>query len=163
MTGIPGIPLDEYEADHVEDIMAKEVVTIDRGATVKEAAARMARRKCSCLVVLHADSAVGVVTERDLVRKILAASVDPSKVLTSDVMSTPLITIEAGSTVLEAAQKMSEYLIRRLVVVDKSGALVGLVTAGDIAKLLAKKASYSDTALNALARIKKGGTGGPYK
>jgi CBS domain-containing protein len=111
---------------------------------------------------VQGDDALGIVTERDLVRKILAAGVDPSKVLMSDVMSTPLVTIGPEATVSEAAEKMSEYLIRRLVVVDDDGALVGLVTAGDIAKLLARKKEYSDSVLNALARMRKDGTGGPY-
>lgn len=142
--------------------MAKNVVTINREATVKEAASLMDRRKCSCLVVVQGDAAIGIATERDLVRKVLAAGVNPSKVLVSDVMSTPLVTIGAGSTVVEAADKMSEYLIRRLVVVDENGALVGLITAGDIARLLARKRQYSDSALNALARMRKDGTGGPY-
>ena len=150
------------DEEGVEDVMAKNVVTINREATVKEAASLMDRRKCSCLVVVQGDAAIGIATERDLVRKVLAAGVNPSKVLVSDVMSTPLVTIGAGSTVVEAADKMSEYLIRRLVVVDENGALVGLITAGDIARLLARKRQYSDSALNALARMRKDGTGGPY-
>jgi CBS domain-containing protein len=147
----------------VEDVMARKVVTVGYKTNVRDAASLMARRKCSCLVVLEGDAAVGIVTERDLVRKILAEGVDPSKVLISDVMTTPLVTIEAGATVREASERMSEYLIRRLVVVDKAGGLVGLITAGDIARLLAKKNAYSDSALKAIARMKKGETGGPYK
>jgi CBS domain-containing protein len=153
----------QADKERVEDVMAKNVVTVNREATVKDAASQMARRKCSCLVVLQGGIAVGIVTERDLVRKILAEAVDPSRVLISDVMTTPLVTIEVGSTIAEAGERMSEYLIRRLVVVDKSGALVGLITAGDIARLLARKNDYSDSALNAIARMRKGETGGPYK
>ncbi len=149
--------------EKVEDIMAKKVVTIGYESTVRDAASLMAQRKCSCLVVLRGGAAIGIVTERDLVRKVLAEDFDSSKVLISDVMSTPLVTIEAGSTVTDAAERMSDYLIRRLVVVDASGALVGLVTAGDIARLLARKNEYSDSALNAIARMKKGETGGPYR
>jgi CBS domain-containing protein len=152
----------EDHEETVEDIMSSKVVTVDRNATVRAAASQMAQRKCSCLVVLQGSAAIGIVTERDLVRKILAADVDPSKVLISDVMSTPLVAISSSSSVLEAAEKMSDYLIRRLAVVDGRGALVGIITAGDIARLLAKKKAYADSALNALARMRKGGTGGPY-
>lgn len=147
----------------VRNVMSKKVVTVDGATTVKAGASLMARRKCSCLVVLQGGIAIGIVTERDLVRKILASGVDPSKVLISDVMSTPLVTIGSDSSVLEAAEKMSEYLIRRLAVVDGKGELVGLITAGDIARLLAKKKAYADSSLNAMARMKKGGTGGPYE
>lgn len=158
------IPMESEPASEVvEKVMSRKVVTVDRAETVKAAASLMAKRKCSCLVVLAGGIAVGVVTERDLVRKILASSVDPSKVLISDVMSTPLVTIRSDSSALEAAEKMSEYLIRRLAVVDGKGELVGLITAGDIARLLAKKKAYGDSSLNAMARMKKDGTGGPYE
>ena len=147
----------------VNDVMASNVVTVHDDATVGEAAALMAGRKCSCLVVVRGSDALGIVTERDLVRKVLAIGADPTKVLISDVMSTPLIQIDAGASVVEAAEKMSEYLVRRLVVVDRGGALVGLITASDIARELAKNQAFADSQLNALARLKKGGTGGPYE
>ena len=108
----------QADEETIEDVMSSKVVTVDRNATVKAAASLMTKRKCSCLVVLNENAAIGIVTERDLVRKILAADVDPSKVLISDVMSTPLVTIDSSSSVLAAAEKMSEYLIRRLAVVD---------------------------------------------
>lgn len=147
----------------VEDVMAPKVVTIDGGATAEEGASLMANSKCGCLVVVRGGTALGIVTERDMVRKILAVGADPSKVLVSDVMSTPLIQIGPKAEVVEAAEKMSEYLVRRLVVVDETGTLVGLITASDIAKELARRQEYNDSALNALARMKRGGTGGPYE
>jgi CBS domain-containing protein len=153
----------QTETELVEDVMATRVVKIESDASVREAASLMDRRRCSSLVVVRANAALGIVTERDLVRKILATDVDPSKVLISDIMSTPLITVGPKATIIEAAEKMSEYLVRRLVVVDESGILVGLITAADIARLLAKKKEYSDSALNAIARMKKDGTGGPYQ
>ena len=143
--------------------MATRVVRIERDATVREAASLMDRRKCSCLVVAQGSTALGIVTERDLVRKVLASDVDSSKVLISDVMSTPLITVDPKVSVVEAAEKMSEYLVRRLVVVNENGVLVGIITAGDIARLLARNNEFSDSALNAIARMRKDGTGGPYQ
>jgi CBS domain-containing protein len=153
----------QIQTELVEDVMATRVVKIESDTTVRDAASLMDRRKCSSLVVVRANAALGIVTERDLVRKVLAIDVAPSKVLISDIMSTPLITIGPKATVIEAAEKMSEYLIRRLVVVDETGVVVGLITAADIARLLAKKKEYSDSALNAIARMRKDGTGGPYQ
>jgi CBS domain-containing protein len=153
----------QTDRDLVEDVMATRVVKIESEATVREAASLMDRRRCSCLVVARENMALGIVTERDLVRKVLALGVDSSKVLISDIMSTPLITVSPKATIIEAAEKMSEYLIRRLVVVDQNEELVGLITAADIARLLAKKKKYSDFVLNAVARMRKDGTGGPYQ
>ncbi len=153
----------QTEGELVEDVMATRVVTIASETTVREAASLMDRRRCSCLVVARENTAIGIVTERDLVRKVLALGVDSAKVLISDIMSTPLITISPKATIIEAAEKMSEYLVRRLVVVDVNGVLVGLITAADIARLLAKKKQYSDSVLNAVARMRKNGTGGPYR
>ena len=62
---------------------------------------------------------------------------------------------------MDAAERMSAYGIRRIVVVHDDVALAGLLTAGDLAKWLAMMKGYSDSALNAIARL-KGGTGGPY-
>jgi CBS domain-containing protein len=152
----------QASSELVEDVMASRVVKIENDATVREAASLMDRRRCSSLVVVRANLALGIVTERDLVRKVLAIGVDPSKVLISDIMSTPLIMVGPKATVIDAAEKMSEYLIRRLVVIDESGVLIGLITAADIARLLAKKKQYADSALNAIARMRKDGTGGPY-
>jgi len=143
--------------------MVTKVVSVQSETTASEAASLMAHKRCSCLVVMKGEAAIGVVTERDMVRRILAIHVDPSKVFVSDVMSAPIITVGPKATVVEAAEKMSEYLVRRLVVVDETGSIVGLITASDIAKLLAKTKAYSDSVLNAMARMRKDGTGGPYE
>lgn len=146
----------------VQEIMAANVLTVDAAATVKDAAVLMSKKAYGCVLVVEGDRAIGIITERDIVRQIAAEGIDPSKVRAADIMSTPLITIKVDSTVVEAAERMSNFGIRRIVVVLDDGALAGLLTAGDLAKWLAKRKNYSDAALNAIARLKRVGTGGPY-
>ena len=147
----------------VETIMAREVVAADLHTTVKAAAEIMRSRRHSCLIVISKNLAVGIVTERDIVQKVTAEGVDPGKVFLEDIMSTPLVTVRATATIREVAEKMCTYEIRKMVVTDDQGRLVGLVTAGDLAKWLAEQKNYLDPALNAIARLKLPSEGGPYR
>lgn len=144
----------------VKDIMEKKVQTVDLNTNVKRSADVMAKKGCGCVVVVQEKIAVGIVTERDLVSKVIADGLDPAKVLVRDIMSTPLITIHPEAKLTEAANLMSEYKIRRVVVTGEDGSLAGIVTAGDLARTLAESKKYSDVTLNAIARMK---SGGPYQ
>jgi len=148
---------------NVADIMAKAVLSVDLNTNVKECSKAMAKKGVSCSVVTQASRAIGIVTERDLVSKVLADAVDPNRVYVKDIMSTPLITVSPNASLTDAAAQMAEYRIRRLVVVDRLGSLVGIVTAGDIARSLAEKHGYREPTFNALARYKEGTEGGPYQ
>jgi len=147
----------------VSDIMAKTVLAVDVNTNVKDCSKAMAKRGVSCTVITQANRAIGIVTERDLVSKVLADAVDPTRVFVKDIMSTPLITVSPNSSLTDAAAQMAEYRVRRLVVVDISGSMVGIVTAGDIARSLAEKHGYREPTFNALARYKEGTEGGPYQ
>ncbi len=146
----------------VLEIMTSEVSVVEMWTTVRQAASLMAKSGCGCLVVVRGNLAVGIVTERDIVHKITAEGVDSEKVMIQHIMSTPLITVASNASIREAAEKMSTYEIRKIVVVDKVGKLVGLVTAGDLAHWLAELNQFSDPALNAIARLKMKGADGPY-
>jgi len=147
----------------VADVMVKAVLAVDLNTNVKDCAKAMAKRGVSCSVITQAHSAIGIVTERDLVSKVLADAVDPTKVFVKDIMSTPLITVSPSASLTDAAAQMAEYSVRRLVVVDRGGSMVGIITAGDIARSLAEKHGYREATFNALARYKEGTEGGPYQ
>ena len=127
--------------------MEENVQTIDLNANVKKGAAVMAKKGIGSLVVVQEGRAVGIVTERDLVSKIIADGLDPAKVLVRDIMSTPLITIQPDAKIAEAARLMNEYKIRRVVVTAADGSLAGIVTASDLARVLAERKDYSDMTL----------------
>ncbi len=147
----------------VGEIMVKAVMAVDLNTNVKDCSKAMAKSGVSSAVITQGGRAIGIVTERDLVSKVLADAVDPTKVFVRDIMSAPLITISPNAAVNEASAQMAEYRVRRLVVVDRNGAMVGIVTTGDIARSLAEKHGYREATFNAMARYKEGIEGGPYR
>lgn len=147
----------------VAKVMEESVLTVELNANARDCAKAMAKRGVSCAVVTQRGNAIGIVTERDLVSKILADAIDPKNVLVRDIMSTPLITIGPEVPLQGAAELMAQYRIRRLVVIDGTGALAGIITAGDIARSLAEKHGYREAMFNAIARYKEGVEGGPYQ
>jgi len=151
------------EEQTVRDVMVKAVMAVELNTNAKDCAKAMAKRGVSCAVITQEGSAIGIVTERDLVSKVMADALDPKKVLVRDIMSTPLITIAPEASLTGASELMAQYRIRRLVVVDRTGTLTGIVTTGDIARSLAEKHGYREATFNAMARYKEGTEGGPYQ
>jgi signal-transduction protein with cAMP-binding, CBS, and nucleotidyltransferase domain len=133
----------------VKDFMSTNVITIDVCRTVLEAAKLMHQQDVGDLVVMDGVEAKGIVTERDLVRRVMAMKkLLDTKV--SEVMSSPLITIEDNAQLRDAARLMIKYKIRRLPVTKKS-VLVGIIATNDFAKHLSKK-TFSEEMLAAMTR-----------
>jgi CBS domain-containing protein len=127
----------------VADIMSKDIITIPPNASMAEAAKLMgANHVGSLLVETDENVVVGIVTERDLLSKILAEGRNPDTVRVCDIMSTPLLTIAPSATIKQAAQAMITKK-GRLVVFQKTQ-LVGIVTAADLIKSFPET---SDTSL----------------
>jgi CBS domain-containing protein len=118
--------------------MVKDVVTIQSDQTILNAANIMNENKIGCLVVLENGRAVGIVTERDLLERVIAVSVDPVKTTVRQVMSKPLVTVEPETMLEEAVEIMFQHKIKKLPVMergDTDSRLVGLVTLTDIARI----------------------------
>jgi len=116
----------------VRDVMSSPVITVGEDDTVDKVAKLMDQHRIgSVVVVKDADEPVGVITERDIVRKVVAKDKLPSEIRAKEVMSTPLIVIDADEDVREAARKMAKFDIRRLIVMHK-GRMVGIVSARDL-------------------------------
>ena len=119
----------------VKDIMVKEVVTIQSDQTIQAAVKIMNENRIGSLVVLENGLVAGMVTERDMLERVIAVSADPVKTLVWQVMSTPVVTIEPETMVEEAVELMFKHKIKKLPVVEVDGQLVGLVTLTDIARI----------------------------
>lgn len=117
----------------VEDVMIKDVITVDASLTVKEAAQIMNKFEIGCLLALKDGKAIGILTERDLLKRVVAESRDAKKTKVTDVMSAPLIVVEPDMELEDAAKLMFEMKIKKLPVVDGKR-LVGLITLTDIAR-----------------------------
>ncbi len=117
----------------VEDVMVKEVITVDKESTVKEAADIMNRFEIGCLIVTEEGKAVGIITERDLLKRVISQARSPKRTKVEKVMSKPLIVVEPDMDLEEAAKLMFKLKIKKLPVVE-SGHLMGLVTLTDLAR-----------------------------
>jgi CBS domain-containing protein len=110
--------------------MTKEVATIDYDSTVSEAANLMATVKVyeGYVIVLQKGKPKGIVTERDLVSKVLGGGLDLTKTSVSEIMSTPLMTVDPEDDLLKASRVMKEQNVRKLVVI-RDDIIYGIITA----------------------------------
>ena len=115
----------------VKDIMNKEVKTIGPGSAVQEAASIMSEHSIGCLIVVKKDSMAGIITERDIIKRVVAEDLSASKTKIEDVMTTKVVMIGPDKDITEAAQIMTERKIKKLPVLD-DGNLVGILTLVDI-------------------------------
>jgi len=126
----------------VKDIMTKEVITIETNKSVFEAAELMSSKGLGCLVVVIKSFPVGIITERDIVRRIVAKRSSPDVKIT-EVMTKTLIMVDPDTSLKEAARVMSTNKIRRLPVL-KNNKLVGIVVASDFVRNVGKKTTTEE-------------------
>jgi len=117
----------------VEDVMVEDVVTIDADATVLQAARIMNKNEIGRLIVVRRRRAVGIVTERDLLRRIVSKSRDPKRTKVREIMTKPLIAAEPDMDIEDATRLMFDKKIKKLPVLE-NGELVGLVTLTDLVR-----------------------------
>jgi len=116
----------------VKDVMSSPVVTVNEKEPVTKVAQLMGKHDLGCIIVTGKDGKPsGIITERDLVARVLAKNRPRYKLAAKNVMTAPLITIEPDETLSEAARRMSRLNVRRLGVMYK-GELVGIISSKDI-------------------------------
>jgi CBS domain-containing protein len=124
-------------AEVVRDIMTKDVVTIEHNQTALNAAELMTQRGISSLIVLKENRPVGIITERDFVKKICVKELQVSQVKTRELMSKIWTFADADTPIEIAVQRMANHKIRRLPIMA-DGRVIGMVTVTDLAKHLRK-------------------------
>ncbi len=128
----------------VKEIMTRDVVTIDIKNDVLHLAQKMLVYDVGSVIVTDKKQPVGIVTERDIVRKIISMNLKPEDISIKELMTTPLITIPATEDVTDTMHKMVKMEIRRLPVVENAK-LVGIVTDTDLLAISAEMGSiFSD-------------------
>jgi CBS domain-containing protein len=126
--------LENKKKEVVRAFMTRGVLTIERDATVLEAAKSMTELKIGSLIVTEEDRPVGIITERDILSKVVADERHPMTLKVSEVMSSPLITVKADQQVTEGLRTMAEKGIKHLIVMDE-GELVGMFSLANLVDL----------------------------
>jgi len=107
-------------------------VTTSPDASVVDVAKLMRDESIGSVIIVEDNKPIGIVTERDLVRRVLALGRDTSSLKASDICSKPVLTVSEYESIEDAVDLMKEYNIRRLVVVNGEGEVSGIVTTDDI-------------------------------
>ena len=134
----------------VRDLMTVDVPLTTLNTPVSDAARLMRASDRDSLIVFDLGRAMGIVTERDIIRKITAEGRDAMRVHVADIVSSPLVTIHPDQSAREAATLMLEKKIRHLPVV-KNNRLLGIITLQDFAKHMSKK-SVKDEILESMGK-----------
>ncbi len=114
--------------------MVREVITIEAKANVRNAVKVMNEREIGCLIVIQDGKPTGMVTERDMLRRVLFEMRDPRAVEVGEIMSKPLLFMEPEKKVEDALKLMFKHRIKKVPVID-NGRLIGLVTLADLIRL----------------------------
>jgi predicted transcriptional regulator len=127
----------------VSEFCNREVVIADQATTILEAAKLMRSEHVGDLVVTDNRNGrpvpVGILTDRDIVVELLAEEIELDKISIGDAMSYELLSVKEQESLQETIEKMRNRGVRRLLVVDDAGALVGIVTVDDLMELIAEQ------------------------
>lgn len=121
-------------AQSVLDRKGTEVATVDRHATILDAARLMNERRIGALVVVDKEKVVGIFTERDILCRVVAEECDPAQTHVGDVMTSPMACCRRDTKIAECQAVMTDKRIRHLPVVE-AGTLYGMISSGDILAL----------------------------
>lgn len=133
----------------VRDIMTKDIVLLDCGSSVLEAARLMKHHNIGCIpITKDAEKVVGMITDRDIVLRMVSYNKSPEKEIVDHVMTENIYSVEPSAEVDQALKLMKKQQIRRLPVIE-NGNLVGMVALGDFAV----ESDYNTETSEALAEI----------
>ncbi len=124
----------EVQRMKIHELMTQPVMEIDENVTVQESAETMGKAHVGALLVTKNGEDVGIVTERDIMSKVIAAGGSMEKTKTKEIMSTPIVTVDRNMDAEEAMKAMAKSKVRRILITDK-GKIVGIFTTSDIIKM----------------------------
>jgi len=116
----------------IHEIMSKEIISIDCDATIIEACKRFYRYKIGSLVVLEDGKLKGIITERDIIARVVILNKDPNETTVEEIMSPEVITLNQNTNIEEAIKLMNLKEIKKIPIISEIGSLVGMLTTSDI-------------------------------
>jgi len=138
--------------------MVEGVITIDADAPVMKAVKVMNENEIGCLIVTRKGKAIGIITERDLLKRVIGKSKNPKTTKVREIMTKPLIAGHPDMDLEEATKLMFKMKIKKLPVVESEGDLRGLITLTDVARFqpqMIKILKKLSTRVSAPKRIQK--------
>ncbi len=115
----------------VKQIMSKDIEKVSIDASVKDVAKTMAEKKIGSVLIEHNGNLIGIITETDIVRKVVGQDLSLHDTLASKIMNAPVLTIDTEATILDANDMMDKHRIRHLAVTEE-GTIVGVLSVRDI-------------------------------
>jgi CBS domain-containing protein len=119
-------------AQQIRDLMVSDVVTVEPGTGVVDAAKRMIEEKKGPLPIVEGDRVVGMVTDRDVIARVVAEGRDPNSCSVDDIATRDLVTARPDQDIEEARQLMAEHQLDRVLVTEEGDRLVGIISEADI-------------------------------
>jgi CBS domain-containing protein len=119
---------------HVRDLMTPDPRTVERSTTIVEAAHAMREEDVGPIPIVDGDRLVGILTDRDIVVRVVAEGRDPQSTPVEEIASRELVTVDPDQGIDEAMRLMAEHQVRRLPVCEEDGRLVGILAQADVAR-----------------------------
>ncbi|HLB01885.1 MAG TPA: CBS domain-containing protein [Nitrospiria bacterium] len=119
----------------LRDIMKRDVISVFPDSTITEAARMMEEHNIGCVLVVKDGQAKGILTDRDIVLKVIARGSDPTLTKTADVMQPHVISASPDTDILDASRLMTLHHVRRLPI-QEAGQLLGIVSVMDLARVI---------------------------
>ncbi|MEK6841109.1 MAG: CBS domain-containing protein [Nanoarchaeota archaeon] len=117
--------------EKIKDIMGKRFIAFNENSSVKSIAKKMGELDLGCAIIVKGDKPIGIITERDIVKRVVAKDLDVNKIKAKDIMTSPVKTIDPDANIYYVAKIMDEKGYKRYPVA-KNGKFIGLVTQTDL-------------------------------
>ncbi len=121
------------------NLCRREIICVNRGATVEEVAKLMEEKNIGSIIVVEERKPMGIVTDRDILLRVINRGLDPKRTSVADVMTKQIVTLREDIGLFEALQHVKGKGIRRFPIVDAKGNLQGIMTLDDVIYLLGKE------------------------
>lgn len=122
-----------HEHTKIRDVMTRQPMWVEPSATIEEVARKLRSEDVGSLPVVENGSLTGMLTDRDIALRVVAAGKSPSSTTAGEIASRDVISIDPDQTLDEAMRLMAQHQVRRLPVCEEDGTLVGIVAQADIA------------------------------
>jgi CBS domain-containing protein len=120
----------------IKDWMSKKIATVTESQTILDAVKLMDKQNIGSVVVVQGKKPVGILTERDMLRKVMAKGKEPKTILIKEVMTPNPKMLSEDATLLDVTKLMNKYGFRHIIIINAAGDLSGMVTAKDLIKLV---------------------------